>query len=92
MGENGERERGNGRAVFGSEEANRRGPGTWGGSGVDVEEARAGAWEARARRRAAVAWWGGRRGALTGGPHVSVREGGGGRDCWAWWAELAGKG
>jgi hypothetical protein len=27
--------------------------------------------------------------ALTGRPHALVREGGGGRDCWAWWAELA---
>jgi hypothetical protein len=68
MGENGERERGNGRAISGAG----RGEGATRGRGV----ARPGdhrQWRARAGRGEGGSSQGGRRGALTGGPHVSER-------------------
>jgi hypothetical protein len=65
------------------EREGKRPSGFWFGGGDWAQAGGADVEEAQARRKAVAARLGGRRGALMGGPHASVREAGGGRGCWA---------
>jgi hypothetical protein len=61
------------------EREGKRPGGFWFGGGEWAQAGGADVEEVQAWRKAVAARLGGRRGALMGGPHASVREGGGGR-------------